>query len=130
MSTGFMRQHKNQIDWYALSSTIRPIEEEFIFEFRDHLNWNNLCFVGTSITRRVVDKCVAQINWQILSRYGATVFLFTHEFLETYCAYIDFENLPAHLFIDLEMVERWADRLNWSIISSVKMLFPKDFIKK
>lgn len=130
MSTEFIRHHKAHIDWYALSSSVRPIEEEFVLEFRDHLNWKYLCFVGTSITRRVVDLCVDQINWQILSRYGATVVLFTSEFLDTYSAYIDFENLPAHIFIDLDMVAKWADRLNWSNVSSVKMLFPKDFIKR
>lgn len=130
MSLPFMQHFEYCIDWYALSSTSRQIDEAIVCRQRSKLNWVNLCFVGTSITRKVVDTCVSFINWHLLSKYGANPLLFTDEFMCTYRRYIDFASLPGHVFMTLESIEFWANNINWAEVSAAKLQYPTWFIKK
>lgn len=130
MDNSFLFQFEHHIDWYALTSTTQVIDEHHILEHSARLNWVNLCFNGSSITRRIVDLRTNCINWPILSRYGANIVLFTEEFMQAYQHCIDFASLPARVLISTSIIERWEDRLNWSEISQSNILYPNAFIKK
>lgn len=50
--------------------------------------------------------------------------------MSTYEAHIDFAHLPGCILPSLDTIERFADRLDWAIISAAKTLYPRWFICK
>lgn len=115
ISENVIRKHNLSLNKLDLKKTI--LSEEFIQEFKDRLNWFDICqYQKLSISFMI--KFSDYLSWKHVSEFQTL----TEEFIHQFHNFVDWENISKKQVLCEAFIKKYYKKVNWVNISKHQTL--------
>lgn len=115
ISENVIRKHNLSLNKMDLKKTI--LSEEFIREFKDRLNWFDICqYQKLSISFMI--KFADYLSWKHVSEFQTL----TEEFIHLFHNFVDWENISKKQVLCEAFIKKYYKKVNWVNISKHQTL--------
>lgn len=113
-------------------SSLNELNDDFIIEFQDFLDWVYLIYFRKQISWRVVEKCQGKINWKDETIYYLLEFLIkmkdyihwgmvpihrcNESIIDMFCEYFCWDNVD-YAVLPLSVIRKHKELINWEKLS-------------
>lgn len=145
----FLREHRNEINWMYLCSSI-PFTEDMLYEFENKLNYASFQAHCIKLPPKFVERYIEKFHignvlmnqdmseewlrnntfrfkkreWTYISRYQKL----SESFIEEFKNKVNWERIVMHQNVSREFVDKFNKKINWQRISMEKQT--EEFLEK
>lgn len=113
-----------EIEWGFVSARCYSLSEEFIREFKDHLDWNWIS-IRQTLSESFIEEHKNLVDWRYISEYQKL----SEEFIEKHKDWVCWCYISRAQDLSEPFIRKYKDRIDWREISGNQVL-SEDFIER